>query len=384
MSKRILVTSSLVLIVLIVGIAILFYADNDKVIIESGKNNSIARSNALTMMYETGYQTGEYQVASDNAWPRTDIYTFNAELSRCENGSKIYWNSETNRVMMEATTADKCYVYFYAKLNMQINDIYLSSTHNSITVSVTDVFSNNEISSYHYSINDNEYVLSNSNEYSFTNLASNTNYNIKVYITDVNGNVSNIFSAKTITGSNHYVSDYTFEDFPADKSASILFLDSYYMFPEDYWDIYNVYDYMLQNERRKYASSENITTYLGEIVDYEGNPVLLEDILEVSEDELMVSDFTIMIIENVDEYFGKATIEIMSDTIYDIEDTLFGVFIAFSGEINNNGEMTKVNVSITPPLQILSDYGEIVVEDIPPEIIAYSQENFVIFLIVSS
>ena len=116
MSKRILVTSSLVLIVLIVGIAILFYADNDKVIIESGKNNSIVRSNALTMMYETGYQTGEYQVASDNAWPRTDTYTFNAELSRCENGSKIYWNSETNKVMMEATSADKCYLYFDSEL----------------------------------------------------------------------------------------------------------------------------------------------------------------------------------------------------------------------------------------------------------------------------
>lgn len=85
-------------------------------VIESGKSNSVVRSNALTMMYETGYKTGEYQVTSDNVWPGTDAYTFNETLSRCENGSKLYWDSNTNRVMMEATTADKCYVYFDSKL----------------------------------------------------------------------------------------------------------------------------------------------------------------------------------------------------------------------------------------------------------------------------
>ena len=110
--KKVLVLSSLVVFILIVGIVTLFYSDNDNVILESGKSNSVVRSNAITMMYETGYKTGEYQVTSDNAWPRTDAYTFNETLSKCENGSKIYWDSNTNRVMMEATTADKCYVYF--------------------------------------------------------------------------------------------------------------------------------------------------------------------------------------------------------------------------------------------------------------------------------
>ena len=103
--------------VVFIGIfIILFYDNNSNIIIESGKDNTIVKSNALTMMYETGYQTGEYQVTSDNAWPRTDAYTFNETLSKCENGSKIYWDSNTNRVMMEATTPDKCYVYFDSEL----------------------------------------------------------------------------------------------------------------------------------------------------------------------------------------------------------------------------------------------------------------------------
>ena len=102
--------------VVFIGIfIILFYDNNSNIIIESGKDNTIVKSNALTMMYETGYQTGEYQVSSDNKWPQ-DGYAFNETLSKCENGSKIYWDSNTNRVMMEATTADKCYVYFDSEL----------------------------------------------------------------------------------------------------------------------------------------------------------------------------------------------------------------------------------------------------------------------------
>lgn len=94
--------------VVFIGIfIILFYDNNSNIIIESGKDNTIVKSNALTMMYETGYQTGEYQVTSDNAWPRTDVYTFNETLSKCENGGTVTWNSETNRVVMQTSSSDK-------------------------------------------------------------------------------------------------------------------------------------------------------------------------------------------------------------------------------------------------------------------------------------
>ena len=175
MKKKVLVLSSLVVFILIVGIVTLFYSDDDKVILESSKSNTIVRSNAITMMYETGYKTGEYQVTSDNTWPGTDTYTFNVELSRCENGSKIYWNSETEKVMMEATTADKCYVYFDANpvtiASYIVNNVYTGTDgdnglyYHDGTGSYTN--SNQEAgdNSYRYSgTNPNNYVCFDSDE----------------------------------------------------------------------------------------------------------------------------------------------------------------------------------------------------------------------------
>ena len=86
--------------------------NNDRLIVENDKsNNRVVSSNALTMMYETEAGSGKYQVASDTTWPQ-EGYVFNAELSRCENGSTLTWDDENNRVIMEANTSDKCYVYF--------------------------------------------------------------------------------------------------------------------------------------------------------------------------------------------------------------------------------------------------------------------------------
>ena len=63
------------------------------------------------MMYETEANSGEYQVSSDTTWPQ-DGYIFNEQLSGCENGGTLLWNSETKRVVMQTTSSDKCYVYF--------------------------------------------------------------------------------------------------------------------------------------------------------------------------------------------------------------------------------------------------------------------------------
>ena len=380
MNKKILVISSLVLIALIVSIIALFYSDNDKVIIESGKNNTIVRSNAITMMYETGYQTGEYQVTSDNAWPESG-YTFNETLSKCENGSKIYWDSNTNRVMMEATTADKCYVYFNVVVYMNIDDISISSTHNRITVNVSDISTNTEILNYHYAINDSEYITTNSNIYSFENLDSNTIYSIKVYTTSVDGEASNVFSAKTITGAIHKIIDITFENPPGGWYGYVVLLDDYYN-PPNYIDNYNDLEYILQNERRNYASSEDITSYLGETYDFEGNIVILEEALGVLKEELIVSDFTIIILNGYEEQYSSTALTIASETNYDVEDNLLGIFVTFSREVNNDGEMIKT-AHVTDYIYI-TDYGEIEIYDLPHEFVNFIQDNSAIFLIVSS
>ena len=111
MKKGVLVVASLGVIVLILSLFFLYYDDGFKMVYENSESNSVMKSNAITMLYETGYQSGEYQVVSDNTWPQED-YIFNETLSKCENGSKIYWDSNINRIMVEANNADKCYVYF--------------------------------------------------------------------------------------------------------------------------------------------------------------------------------------------------------------------------------------------------------------------------------
>lgn len=109
-------------------ITIICLQSNDKVIFKSGNinDNRVVNSNALTMMYETDYNSGEYQVSSDSMWPQ-EGYVFNEELSSCENGSTLTWNSENNTVSLQTNISDKCYVYFDKLPNSLNLDISLDN-----------------------------------------------------------------------------------------------------------------------------------------------------------------------------------------------------------------------------------------------------------------
>lgn len=65
----------------------------------------------LSMMLETSAGSGKYEVSSLNTWP-TDGYVFNSELSKCENGSAITWDEETNALSFSVNKSEKCYIYF--------------------------------------------------------------------------------------------------------------------------------------------------------------------------------------------------------------------------------------------------------------------------------
>lgn len=84
---------------------------NNAIYESSVDNKQVINNNLLTMMYETDYQSGEYQITSDSTWPESG-YTFNENLSKCENGSILSWDEENKKVLMQANTSDKCYVYF--------------------------------------------------------------------------------------------------------------------------------------------------------------------------------------------------------------------------------------------------------------------------------
>ena len=88
-----------------------YFIKEKNIILKNDTKTHIINSNAITMMYETASGSGEYETTTDTLWPR-EGYIFNERLSGCENGGTLTWNSETNKVIMESNTSDRCYVYF--------------------------------------------------------------------------------------------------------------------------------------------------------------------------------------------------------------------------------------------------------------------------------
>ena len=200
MKKKCLIISISVLLVLSICLYVFIGNNNEKVIFENeSSTNHIVNTNALTMMYETDYDSGEYQVSSDTTWPG-DEYIFNETLSKCENGGILSWNNDTKKIVMQTNISDRCYIYF-DKYNMpQITNVKATEvTSDSIMVSVTASSGDGGIVSYHYSIGNGEYILSNSSTHIFENLDAETSYNISVYVSDSNERNSNVYNVDVTT-----------------------------------------------------------------------------------------------------------------------------------------------------------------------------------------
>ena len=120
MKKKYLIISISILLVLTTCLYVFMSDNTERVVISNEESKQLMNTNALTMMYETEVGSGEYQVTTDNVWPQ-DGYVFNEQLSACENGSELTWDEENKRVLVEANTSDKCYVYF-DKLSYAIGD----------------------------------------------------------------------------------------------------------------------------------------------------------------------------------------------------------------------------------------------------------------------
>lgn len=97
------------------------------------------------MMYETDIGSGEYQASNNITWSGGE-YIFNEELFACENGSKLTWDDDAKKVLLQANTSDKCYVYFdkYNFATIQNIDV-IEVTSNSITIHVNAIPGDGEI-----------------------------------------------------------------------------------------------------------------------------------------------------------------------------------------------------------------------------------------------
>ena len=174
-------------------------------------NNNLINNSFLTLMLEQ--EDGTYQESTSNTWPG-EGYIFNKELSKCQNGGELSYDSENNKVILYSNKSDGCYVYFDIYNKPVINSINLTeTTNNSITISVSATEGTNPISNYYYIINDGTPISTTSNTYTFSGLDSGTTYTIKVYVVDSEGYSSDTSSLSVETENATLLADWVISQY---------------------------------------------------------------------------------------------------------------------------------------------------------------------------
>ena len=173
---------------------------------------NIRRKNAISMMLETEANSKTYVQSTDNKWP-TNGYVFNEQMSKCEQGSKLKWDDNNQKVIMEGNVSDKCYVFFDKYNPIKINSSSVTANGNNIVITVNATSGTGSISKYFYSKDNGlNYVESTSDTYTFANLPIGK-YDVKFYVMDSNGKKSETISKNIeingINLSKYIISKYT-------------------------------------------------------------------------------------------------------------------------------------------------------------------------------
>ena len=198
MKKKYVVLSIITLVLLIAFVTSFNYFKTSNTYVENNSNNQTKITKGISMNLEQTAGAGDYKQVTQSSWP-TEGYKFNAELSRCENGSTLSWDDTKKAIVISGNLSDKCYVYFdIAYILPSVTKVTPTTKYNQITVTTTGTKGTNEISKYYYSINNSSYVEGTST-YTFTNLNEQTTYNIKVKVADTNGRMSNEYSLSATT-----------------------------------------------------------------------------------------------------------------------------------------------------------------------------------------
>ena len=107
---RIILYTSIFLLCVVASI-ILVVKKSNSVYEEESKPKVVKHKSMLSMNLEQTAGAGDYKQVTQSSWP-TEGYKFNAELSRCENGSTLSWDDTKKEVIVSGNLSDKCYVYF--------------------------------------------------------------------------------------------------------------------------------------------------------------------------------------------------------------------------------------------------------------------------------
>ena len=110
--KKKYITFSIITLVLLVALITSFnYFKTTNTYIDDSVNNQTKITKGISMNLEQTAGAGDYKTVTQSGWP-TEGYKFNAELSRCENGSTLSWDDTKKAVIVSGNLSDKCYVYF--------------------------------------------------------------------------------------------------------------------------------------------------------------------------------------------------------------------------------------------------------------------------------
>ena len=128
-----------ILVGVIIVLTILNFLPRKNNVLEEEKPQAKKHVDTISMMLETEANSGNYEMTTRESWP-TEGYVFNANLSKCENGSELSWDNENKKVLMSGNVSDKCYVYF---------DVYVPPTLVEYVISQYDGVQGNNHIYYH-------------------------------------------------------------------------------------------------------------------------------------------------------------------------------------------------------------------------------------------
>ena len=111
MKKKYVLFSIVTLVLLVALITSFNYFKTTNTYIDDSFNNQTKITKGISMNLEQTAGAGDYKTVTRSSWP-TEGYKFNAELSRCENGSTLSWDDTKKAVIVSGNLSDKCYVYF--------------------------------------------------------------------------------------------------------------------------------------------------------------------------------------------------------------------------------------------------------------------------------
>lgn len=356
MKKRILLIISIFVILFIISTGYNKYNKN-LIVNEYYKINQA--NDLLSIMLEKKPNTGEYIKSEVGKWPAKN-YTFNSDLSSCENGSKLIWDENNRKIRLAANKSDKCYVYFDKISDFVLNVFY--NNDNKVPDSM-NVYKELSCSSDSFIINNkyNSIEISSLNNWNSSCDIIYKDKNEKVYLKDkIKGMVSTTQGEGTVVNEK----GYRYEG----KNPN-----NYIWFNEELWRIVGVFDnsshgksgellvkivrnssiglYIFDKSNSNDWTKSNLKKVLNELyynsIDGSDNENCYINKTVISTCNFQVKgikESSRNMIEEVTWYLGGQSVKTNSETFYNIE---------------RGSDSVSGNISVTAKIGLLyaSDYG---------------------------